>query len=179
MPLPPIGSVTFLFTDIEGVFRLWQERPEAVGPALAACDKLVRECVEAHQGNVFKNVYSTFRAAFPTARLALEAALAAQLALADPAARRASGLSELPSFAHLNEEPVRRASHLYHQSRQGRDHGDYAQAREWQEESSLLVQPLGDLRAVSAGLTNLGSIEWEQGHDAAALRERLASLEPA
>jgi class 3 adenylate cyclase len=35
MPELPTGTVTFLFTDVEGSTRLWQEQPEAMRPALA------------------------------------------------------------------------------------------------------------------------------------------------
>jgi class 3 adenylate cyclase len=36
----PAGTVTFLFTDIEGSTRLWEQRPEAMGQALAHHDAL-------------------------------------------------------------------------------------------------------------------------------------------
>lgn len=36
MPTRPSGTVTFLFTDIEGSTRLWDEQPEAMGGALSA-----------------------------------------------------------------------------------------------------------------------------------------------
>jgi class 3 adenylate cyclase len=32
----PSGTVTFLFTDIEGSTRLWQDEPEAMRPALSS-----------------------------------------------------------------------------------------------------------------------------------------------
>ena len=35
MPELPTGTVTFLFTDIEGSTRLWEEHPEAMKSALA------------------------------------------------------------------------------------------------------------------------------------------------
>jgi hypothetical protein len=37
----PTGTVTFLFTDLEGSTRLWQEHPEAMKPALARHDDLL------------------------------------------------------------------------------------------------------------------------------------------
>ena len=78
----PTGTVTFLFTDIEGSTRLWEAHPEAMRPALARHEDLLRGCIEDSGGYVFKTVGDAFCAAFPTANTALQAALAAQLALA-------------------------------------------------------------------------------------------------
>ena len=78
---PPTGTVTFLFTDIEGSTRLWEAHPVAMKPALARHDALLRQSIEDSGGYVFKTVGDAFCAAFPTANQALEAALAAQLAL--------------------------------------------------------------------------------------------------
>ena len=77
----PSGTVTLLFTDIEGSTRLWDAQPEAMRPALARHDALLRECIEKHQGHVFKTVGDAFCAAFHTAPDALAAALDAQRAL--------------------------------------------------------------------------------------------------
>src|SRR2546421_124909 len=38
----PTGTVTFLFTDLEGSTRLWEEHPEAMKSALARHDEIVR-----------------------------------------------------------------------------------------------------------------------------------------
>ena len=46
----PQGIVSFLFTDIEGSTRLWEEHPQAMQSALAHHDRLLRTCVEAHGG---------------------------------------------------------------------------------------------------------------------------------
>src|SRR4051812_44102843 len=59
----PSGTVTFLFTDIEGSTQRWQQQPAAMGPALARHDRLVREAIEAHGGVVFKTVGDAFCAA--------------------------------------------------------------------------------------------------------------------
>jgi hypothetical protein len=39
---PPSGTVTFLFTDVEGSTRLWQECPEGMSVALARHDEILR-----------------------------------------------------------------------------------------------------------------------------------------
>jgi predicted ATPase/class 3 adenylate cyclase len=78
----PSGTVTFLFTDIEGSTRLWREDPEAMRPALERHDAIVRELVDAHGGYVVKTTGDGVHAAFSTASAAVDAAVAAQLALA-------------------------------------------------------------------------------------------------
>jgi class 3 adenylate cyclase len=42
----PSGTVTFLFTDIEGSTRLWQENPSAMRAAVARHDPLERGAIE-------------------------------------------------------------------------------------------------------------------------------------
>ena len=77
----PTGTVTFLFTDIEGSTRLWEQHPEAMRLALARHDTLLRQAIEVNNGVVFKTIGDAFCAAFATALDALTAALAAQQAL--------------------------------------------------------------------------------------------------
>ena len=44
---PPTGTITFLFTDIQGSTRLWEQHPEAMQTALDRHNLLVREAIEA------------------------------------------------------------------------------------------------------------------------------------
>jgi class 3 adenylate cyclase len=46
----PSGTITFLFTDIAGSTRLWQDHPEAMQVALARHDGLVRDAIESTVG---------------------------------------------------------------------------------------------------------------------------------
>ena len=78
----PSGTVTFLFTDIEGSTRLWDEYPEAMQAALAAHDAILRGAVEAGGGHVVKTTGDGIHAVFATARDALDAAVVMQLGLA-------------------------------------------------------------------------------------------------
>ena len=71
----PSGTITFLFTDIEGSMKLWGELPEAMRGALARHDQLLREAITRHNGVVFKTVGDAFYAAFCAASDALMAAL--------------------------------------------------------------------------------------------------------
>lgn len=81
----PTGTVTFLFTDIEGSTKLWEEHPEQMRLALARHDALLRDAVVSHGGTIFKSTGDGCAAAFPTAPDALLAVLAAQQALAHEA----------------------------------------------------------------------------------------------
>lgn len=81
MSHPPIGTATFLFTDIEGSTALWQAHRVAMAEALALHDSLIRSAIEARRGHVFKTVGDQVCAMFPTAPDALAAALAAQRAV--------------------------------------------------------------------------------------------------
>ena len=77
----PSGTVTFLFTDIEGSTRLWQQEPDAMAIALARHEELLRDAIETRRGVVFSTAGDSFAAAFWTPGEAIGAALAAQHAL--------------------------------------------------------------------------------------------------
>ncbi|HLZ31089.1 MAG TPA: adenylate/guanylate cyclase domain-containing protein [Chloroflexota bacterium] len=53
MPLPT-GTVTFLFTDIEGSTRLWEADPESMRQALIHHDRLIDELVHQHAGTLVR-----------------------------------------------------------------------------------------------------------------------------
>jgi len=78
----PTGTVTFLFTDIEGSTRLWETHADAMKSALARHDLILREAIAAHDGHVFKTVGDAVDAVFAIASEALAAAAAAQRVLA-------------------------------------------------------------------------------------------------
>jgi len=77
----PAGTVTFLFTDIEGSTALWQEAHDAMAVALERHDLLVRGAIEAHHGQVFATGGDGFAAVFERATDAVAAAGDAQAAL--------------------------------------------------------------------------------------------------
>jgi predicted ATPase/class 3 adenylate cyclase len=81
-PARPGGTVTFLFSDIEGSTVRWERDSAAMEAALARHDTIVRDALEAHGAYVFKTVGDAFCAAFETAPNAIAAALDAQRALA-------------------------------------------------------------------------------------------------
>jgi LuxR family transcriptional regulator, maltose regulon positive regulatory protein len=77
----PTGTVTFLFTDIEGSTQLWEQHPQAMHAALARHDIILRQAVETRGGVVFKTVGDSVHAVFARAADALAAALAMQRGL--------------------------------------------------------------------------------------------------
>ena len=74
-------TLTFLFTDLEGSTRLWEEYPDEMREALAYHDALVRGAVEANDGQVVKSTGDGALATFRTASQGVSAALEAQSAL--------------------------------------------------------------------------------------------------
>ena len=73
---------TLLFTDIEGGIRLWEADRAAMEEASARHSQIVREQVEAHDGQVFRTVGEAFRAVFASPDSALMSAAAIQRAVA-------------------------------------------------------------------------------------------------
>jgi predicted ATPase/class 3 adenylate cyclase len=80
----PSGVVTFLFTDVEGSTRRWEDDADGMRVALAAHDEVLSAAIEAHKGWLFKHTGDGVCAAFASPRSAVEAAVAAQRALELP-----------------------------------------------------------------------------------------------
>ncbi len=81
IPELPSGTVTFLFTDIEGNTPLFERDPVKMDAAMQIHNAILRQAIEANGGAVFKIIGDEFQAAFSTAPQALAAALAAQRGL--------------------------------------------------------------------------------------------------
>jgi predicted ATPase/class 3 adenylate cyclase len=77
---------TYLFTDIEGSTRMWEENPDGMQPALARHDAIARSTVERHRGVVVKKTGDGLHAVFADPADAVSATLEMQLAFADPQA---------------------------------------------------------------------------------------------
>jgi len=75
------GTVTFLFTDIEGSTRLWEEYPEAMQAVLARHDAILRQAVEAGGGHIIKTTGDGVHAVFDSAAGGVAATLTAQQVL--------------------------------------------------------------------------------------------------
>ena len=79
----PTGTVTFLFTDLEGSTRLWEHHADEMRDALARHDEILRNTIDAHGGIVFSEMGDGMAAVFPNAPHALTMCLESQLALSD------------------------------------------------------------------------------------------------
>jgi class 3 adenylate cyclase len=77
----PQGLVTFLFTDIVGSTRLWEQFPAAMPGAFRLHEQLVRRSALLHDGFVYKMIGDAFQIAFASPQQALAAAIAAQRGL--------------------------------------------------------------------------------------------------
>ena len=76
--------MTFLFTDVQGSTRRWEADAEGMRAALAAHDEVLRKAIEEHGGWLFKHTGDGVCAAFASPGSAVDAAVAAQRALALP-----------------------------------------------------------------------------------------------
>jgi predicted ATPase/class 3 adenylate cyclase len=77
-PSLPSGTVTFLFTDIEGSTRIADEHPDIWETVRERHHAILRGAIEAHHGYVFQIIGDAFCSAFHTTRDALHAAVEAQ-----------------------------------------------------------------------------------------------------
>jgi class 3 adenylate cyclase len=109
----PVGTVTFLLTDIEGSTRLWESDPEAMEVALKQHDRLLAEVIESHGGVVVisRGEGDSFFAVFPGAISAVEAAGACQLRLGREAWPAGVTL-RVRMGLHTGEARVRGGDHL-------------------------------------------------------------------
>src|ERR687887_1884255 len=80
---PPSGTVTLLFSDIEGSTRLLQRTGDAYAELLAEHRRILREAFASHRGYEMDNEGDAFFVAFGSANDAAAAAVAGQRALAD------------------------------------------------------------------------------------------------
>jgi predicted ATPase/class 3 adenylate cyclase len=71
----------FLFTDIEGSTRLWEQFPGAMSLALARHDEILRDAVRAYDGQIYRSAGDAVQAYFPDSSRAVRAAIDAQLVL--------------------------------------------------------------------------------------------------
>ena len=81
MSARPTGTVTFLFTDIEGSTKRWEDQRELMAPAFKRQEQIMRDAIAKHNGYAYKMIGDAFQAAFASASDAMNAAITAQRAL--------------------------------------------------------------------------------------------------
>lgn len=79
----PSGTVTFLFTDVEGSTKLWAADKDAMSASLLVHDAILRAAIEGNGGYVFTTAGDSFAAVFARASEAVRAATESQRALTD------------------------------------------------------------------------------------------------
>lgn len=77
----PTGTVSFLFTDVEGSTRLWESDSDGMAASLALHDEIMRGVIEAQRGHVFSTAGDAFAVAFGSVGAAVAAATTIQLQL--------------------------------------------------------------------------------------------------
>jgi predicted ATPase/class 3 adenylate cyclase len=77
----PSGTVTFVFSDIEGSTQKWEKRRESMAAAVAEHENIVRAAIESNAGTVFKLMGDAVCAVFGRPEEAIAAALEAQRGL--------------------------------------------------------------------------------------------------
>ena len=78
MPELPTGTVTFLFTDVEGSTRLWEAQPGPMSEALTEHFRLLERAITDEGGAIVKETGDGIFAVFPAPVRALSAAVVAQ-----------------------------------------------------------------------------------------------------
>src|SRR6266508_1287546 len=92
MSAPPIGTVTFLFTDVEGSTRLLATLGDAYRDVVAAHELALADAIARADGHVVDSQSESCFVAFPRASSAVTAAVDVQRALAGSPARVRMGI---------------------------------------------------------------------------------------
>jgi predicted ATPase/class 3 adenylate cyclase/Tfp pilus assembly protein PilF len=78
MNILPSGTITFLYTDIEGSTPMWDRNPKAMQKSVERHNQILRQAIEEHGGTAYKIIGDAFQAAFVVPAEAVSAAVAAQ-----------------------------------------------------------------------------------------------------
>ena len=124
----PSGTVSFLFTDIEGSTNLWERAPQAMRASLSRHDALVGEAIDQHGGYVFSSGGDGFGVAFQRASDAVAASVAMQRAMQSEPWSHEAGIA-IRAGIHTGEaderggdyfgQPVNRAARVMSAARGG------------------------------------------------------------
>ena len=103
----PAGTVTFLFTDIEGSTRRWESVPEAMARSLALHDQTLRAAFSHHGGVVVSTMGDGMAVAFASATGAVGAVLEAQQSLLAAPWPDQTGMLQVRMGLHTDETVLR------------------------------------------------------------------------
>ena len=103
----PTGTVTFLFTDIEGSTRRWESVPDAMARSLALHDQTLRAAFSHHGGVVYSTMGDGMAVAFASATGAVGAVLEAQRALLAARWPDQTGVLQVRMGLHTDEAVLR------------------------------------------------------------------------
>jgi predicted ATPase/class 3 adenylate cyclase len=107
------GTITFLFTDIEGSTPLWESHPGEMRRALDQHNTILQQAMASHDGRVFKIVGDEFQVAFTDPTKAVKAAIDAQRQLMNASWPETTGGLRVRMGIHTGEA-------------QAEESGDYA-----------------------------------------------------
>jgi predicted ATPase/class 3 adenylate cyclase len=107
----PIGTVTFLFTDIEGSTRLWEQRPRTMQTWLENHDRILRRAIEEHGGVIVKSTGDGVFAAFAACSGALAAVVKVRRQLDELSAEEA-GKIRVRFALHSGEAELREGDYF-------------------------------------------------------------------
>src|SRR3990172_6561333 len=148
----PSGTVTFLFTDIEGSTRLLQQLGEKYAILLEEQQRLLREACETHNGSVVGTQGDSFFVAFARAMDAINAVVQSQRALAAQA--WPDGVSVRVRIACLRLEALKRDDAVASRSVAFRNDAGHLEARDVPlEPRQSRLEQRGIDEAAAAGLT--------------------------
>jgi class 3 adenylate cyclase len=103
----PTGTVTFVFTDIEGSTRLWETEPAAMARSLVLHNETLHAAFARHGGVVFSTMGDGMAVAFSSAAGAVRAALEAQRALTAARWPAGTGVLKVRMGLHTDEAVLR------------------------------------------------------------------------
>jgi predicted ATPase/class 3 adenylate cyclase len=103
----PTGTVSFLFTDLEGSTRRWEDHPDVMNVALARHDSILRDAVESHHGRIVKSTGDGIHAVFASPLEALEACLDGQRGLTQEPWPEITGALRVRMGVHAGEAQLR------------------------------------------------------------------------
>ena len=99
----PSGTVTFLFTDIEGSTSLWEKARDSMRLALERHDAILCDSIRSHGGQVFSTGGDGLAAVFARSMDAISAAARAQEALTAEAQSTEESVREMERFMEFEE----------------------------------------------------------------------------